>query len=239
MDVVMLGFFRTDHEVGLYTGAYKIVTLCSVVPNLIFTSFLPYLLTMKEGRKIEWKRYAAMMTRVGFPLAISVGICAPTLIALVYGAEYAGAIVPLRILSWDILAVFVSITFAQPLLLMGKERKYFSIVLSSAVLNIALNFVFIPRYGILGAAFTTVCAEGLVAYRSWRALTKDTGIHCTAEMIEILKITSWALLGSYTLWFFLGWNTIFTGTAFLSIYGLLTYRRWSVGQKLLANTPRL
>ena len=164
MDTVLLGFFKTSYEVGLYTSAYKIVTLASTIPMLLFTSYLPYLQSVKDNPN-DWKKYVLTMVSAGLLVGIVVALFAPVFISLLYGAEYQGAVVPLRILSIDIIAVFFSITFAQPLMLLGKEKQYLSIVAWSAGLNIACNLILIPLLGMTGAAVTTVGAEGMVAFR--------------------------------------------------------------------------
>ncbi len=49
-----------------------------------------------------------------------------------------------------------------------REKKTFWALIVSAFANIVLNFIFIPFWGINGAAVTTVIAEGLVVLISAR-----------------------------------------------------------------------
>ena len=161
------------------------------------------------------------MLGIGVPLGMSVGLFAPSIISILYGSEYQGAVLPLRILSLNIIAVFISMTFAQPLLLIGKEKKYLSIVAWSAGLNLILNLFFIPRYGMLGAASTTVFAEGLVAFRAWRVMKREEGLTFTNEMLEIIIVAGFALLAVSLLWFVFRWNAVFMGGIFIVLYGIL------------------
>jgi O-antigen/teichoic acid export membrane protein len=224
IDTVMLGFFKTSHEVGLYTSAYKIVTLASAVPNLLFASYLPYLVSLKSTGTWQWKKFALTMLIIGLPTGIMTGIYAPELVTILYGSAYDGAVLPLRILSINITAVFMSIAFAQPLLLLGKEKKYLSIVAWSAGFNLLLNVFLIPLYGMTGAALATVFAETLVAVRSWRALRLEVPLNFTKEVLSILGITAIALLAMGLCIFIFLHSLSISGIAFIAAYGILMTR---------------
>jgi O-antigen/teichoic acid export membrane protein len=236
MDTVLLGFFKTSREVGLYTSAYKIVTLASTIPILIFTSFLPYLISAEKNVTKEWKTFVLAMFSIGLPIGISIGILAPPCVSILYGAEYQGAVLPLRILSIDIFAVFVSVTFAQPLLLLGKEKQYLSIVAWSAGLNFLFNLFMIPWYGMTGAAVTTVLAESLVAFRSWKAMKREVASTFIKEIVEIILIAGAAVLlmllckASFT------WNITIAGVSFIVFYCILIVLWYTVQMKTIRGT---
>jgi O-antigen/teichoic acid export membrane protein len=230
IDTVLLGIYKTSHEVGLYTSAYKIVTLASAVPNLLFASYLPYLVSIKNASTKEWKIFALTMLIIGLPTGIIIGIYAPELITLLYGSVYGGAVIPLRLLSIDIIAVFMSIAFAQPLLLLGKEKKYLSIVAWSAGLNLFLNVFLIPLYGMTGAALATIVAETLVAVRSWKALSLEIPLNFTKEVLSILRIAGVALLVMGLCVFIFLFSLSISGFAFIAVYGILM-TRWYVRRK--------
>jgi O-antigen/teichoic acid export membrane protein len=221
VDTVMLGLFRTNREVGLYTSAYKIVTLATIIPTLIFTSFLPFLVTSEKVNLKQWKMYALIMFSIGLLISISVGILAPLFITILYGAEFNDAVLPLRILSVNIFAVFISITFAQPLLLIGKEKQYLLIVAWSAGLNIFLNLFAVPLYGMLGAAITTVLAEGLVAIRSWIAMDNEIIFTYKKDIAEIIIIAISAAVLMLLFEVIFNWNIIYDGISFIVIYCML------------------
>jgi O-antigen/teichoic acid export membrane protein len=224
IDTVLLGVFKTSREVGLYTSAYKIVTLASAIPNLLFVSYLPYLVSVKNAAAKEWKTFILTMCIIGLPTGIIIGIYAPEFITILYGSAYDGAVLPLRLLSLDIVAVFVSITFAQPLLLLGKEKKYLSIVAWSAGLNLLLNVFLIPLYGMTGAALTTLFAESLVAVRSWKALNHEVPLTFTKEVLSIIKIAVIALMAMGICVLFFSFSLRTSGVAFIAVYSILMAR---------------
>jgi O-antigen/teichoic acid export membrane protein len=221
MDTVLLGIFKTSREMGLYTSAYKIVTLASTIPILIFTSFLPHLISQEKTITKEWKTYVLAMFSIGLPIGIGIGLLAPAFISILYGAEYQDAVLPLRILSIDIFAVFVSVTFAQPLFLLGKEKKYLSIVAWSAGLNLLFNLFMIPLYGMIGAAITTVFAESLVAFRSWKAMKQEVTSTFIKEIGEIILIGGIAVLLMFLCRTLFTWNITIAGVSFIVFYSVL------------------
>jgi O-antigen/teichoic acid export membrane protein len=228
VDTVLLGILKTSRDVGLYTSAYKIVTFASAIPNLLFASFLPYLVSIKSMAKKEWKIFVLTMLIIGLPTGIIICIYAPELIALLYGSVYDGAVIPLRLLSLDIIAVFMSITFAQPLLLLGKEKKYLSIVAWSAGLNILLNLFLIPLYGMIGAALATIFAEALVAGRSWKALKLEAPFTFRKEILSILWIAGIALTAMGLCAVIFLFNLRISGVAFIAVYGIMITRWYLV-----------
>ena len=236
MDTVLLGFFKTSREVGLYTSAYKIVTLATTLPILIFTSFLPYLISSEKTMTREWKTYVLAMFSIGLPVGIGIILFAPAFVSILYGAEYQGAVLPLRILSIDIFAVFASVTFAQPLLLLGKEKKYFSIVAWSAGLNLLFNLFMIPLYGMTGAAITTVFAESLVAFRSWQAMKHEAASTYTKEIVEIVFIGGTSVLLMFLCRFLFAWNITKAGVSFIVFYSILILLWYSMQRKIIGGT---
>jgi O-antigen/teichoic acid export membrane protein len=127
-------------------------------------------------------------------------------------------------------------TFAQPLLLLGKEKKYLSLVAWSAGLNLVLNLFMIPWLGMTGAALTTVGAESVVAYRSWRIMKSVVHSTYTREMIELTAIAGCSfLLGSLCKAIFT-WNLIIAGVSFIVIYAVLTLL-WMFRQRKAMTEP--
>jgi O-antigen/teichoic acid export membrane protein len=66
----------------------------------------------------------------------------------------------------------VNVALAHLLIAWGENRSYLFVVSSGAAVNIVLNFVLIPLYGINGAAIATVCAEAAVCVAAWYYLRK-------------------------------------------------------------------
>jgi polysaccharide transporter, PST family len=92
-------------------------------------------------------------------VAVVTSFVAGPFMALLYGPAYAGSGVALAVLVWC--GVFASLSFASGrwYLLEGLQKLALSRNLFGVVVNVAMNFVLIPRYGALGAAFSTLSAQ--------------------------------------------------------------------------------
>jgi O-antigen/teichoic acid export membrane protein len=160
IDTVMLGFMRSEAEVGFYVSAYKVMTVSSVPAGLILGAFFP-LLSSKEGGQTPSlvTRYVKTMLIVGIPISVSGVLFAREIILLFYGPLYEQAVLPFTILMANPFLVYTNMAFGNPLLAWDKQRQFMVWIALGAILNVALNVVVIPIYGIVGAAITTVVTQ--------------------------------------------------------------------------------
>ncbi len=175
LDSVMLGFIRGTSAVGIYTAAYKIVLILNVIPNLILSSFFPSLARVDEtpGGVLHLKEYVLTLIVLGIPLGFIGYFISPLLIQILFGSSYHEAVVPLQILFVNASFVFLSMAFANPLTANGKNREYLQIVMTGAAVNVVLNILLIPSFGLIGAAVATVLSEAAVTFRAKRELNKS------------------------------------------------------------------
>lgn len=172
IDVVMLKYFRADAELGSYVASYGLMTMAMSFLPLLAQVFLPLLSRTAsqngnaEDRRAE-KRYLRWFgnATVGLALPIAAGgfILAAPLTRLVFGGQYSGSGILFRWLMLTIVTGTAASYCGAQLIPNGREKKYLVAVLSGASTNVALNLLFIPRYGALAAAFTTAFSQGVVA----------------------------------------------------------------------------
>ncbi|MFH1848549.1 MAG: polysaccharide biosynthesis C-terminal domain-containing protein, partial [Candidatus Omnitrophota bacterium] len=99
------------------------------------------------------------------PIIAGILLFADKFTLLVYGNDFAGSAAILRILTLYVACFSFSIYFSSLLDYQGLARKRAVALSFSTALNIALNFVLIPRYGAAGAAIATT-----VSYLPYLAL---------------------------------------------------------------------
>ncbi len=165
VDTVMLGFMRSEAEVGYYVSAYKLMLVSLIPAGLILNVFFP-LLSRKDEIHLPdvAKNYVKMMFFIGIPVAVAGILFARELIDLFYGIQYEQAILPFTILMINPLFVFANMAFGNPLLAWDKQRVYMRWIALGAVVNVILNFVLIPSYGMIGAAVATVLTEAAILW---------------------------------------------------------------------------
>lgn len=156
MDKVMIGYWYPDEYVGWYDAAYKIVNLL-LVPSTLLWGVMSPRIARKERRDI-WLTVVLLILGGGAIAMITLPL-RHQLIQLVFGVQYAPAAGPLGILALAMFANHCSRALSCPLQLWGNEKIFFYAAMTGAAVNIVCNILFIPRYGLYGAAWSTVAAD--------------------------------------------------------------------------------
>ncbi|AUC85510.1 hypothetical protein CW731_09500 [Polaribacter sp. ALD11] len=159
VDTLMLGYFDSSENVGIY----RIVTQVSGL-NAIFLIIFGAVVGPKisnffsEGRTSEIKplivKSSKIVLCVTFPILILILIFSKDIL-LFFGEEYLKAVEAVVILS---ICQFLYATsgFVDLILNMTGKQKVFGIItFLAATINIILNLILIPKYGITGAAIST------------------------------------------------------------------------------------
>lgn len=188
LDNVMLGFMKTDADVGYYDVALNIKTVLVYLVTSLGGVLLPrasYYVEngMMDSLKEIISKALNFVFLMASPLAIYFMIFARESIFLLSGRAYAGSILPLMIISPTVL--FIGITNLlgiQILVPLGKENMLLCSVITGAALDFIINFIFIPKFAASGAAIGTLAAEIAVFIVQYGCLKNEiqrvfAGIH--------------------------------------------------------------
>ena len=163
IDIVMLGFMRSDLEVGYYNAAYKIILPLILVGSIYFDAVFPVLSKYHKSSLDSLEKLqsynAKLMTIAALPLGITGTMLATPIVTTIYGKEYLNSRVAFQILIWAAALIYLNMIYARGMWACNKQNKYLKIVLGQAIINIAFNFLLISPFGIIGAASSTVIAE--------------------------------------------------------------------------------
>jgi O-antigen/teichoic acid export membrane protein len=165
VDTVILGLMRTDTEIGWYAAAYSVYEGLTYAPSILFAVLTPRFSHLFRQDRSAYRRLFRQSLAASGALGVLMGggaaLVAKPVITTLFGSGYAPAAAPLQILSGGALFVFTSWILYAAALSTNLDRR---LLLTTAVglsVNVALNVVLIPRYGISGAAWATVSAEAL------------------------------------------------------------------------------
>jgi O-antigen/teichoic acid export membrane protein len=159
-DTMILTYFRSLEEVGLYNAIVPIISLMLYVPLAVGTVIMPIAAEMWAKRKIESIRFAVekltkYMWIILIPMAAVMMIYPEITINLLFGDAFRSASTALMVLSAGAIfygLAFINISFLQGII---GPRLNTIITLSSAAINIISNLALVPKLGILGAAIGT------------------------------------------------------------------------------------
>jgi len=101
---------------------------------------------------------------LALPMGVGISLLAERLTLFIYGVEFSGTHLALQILIWGLVAVFLSSITGYLLNAVDKQLLFTMTAAFAAFLNVALNLFFIPIWGYIGAAATTVITEFFVLF---------------------------------------------------------------------------
>lgn len=199
LDAVMLGFMKTDEDVGYYNAAVKIKTILVSIVTSLGTVLLPRVsYYVEHGQMDKFREISAkalnFVVLAAVPLMIYFMIFARYGIYFLSGSAYEGSILPMQIIMPTLLFIGITnILGIQILVPLGKEKIVLYSEIAGAVTDLILNTLLIPPFASAGAALGTLAAEFVVLIVQYAAL-KDL-VKNLFQKISYGKIVTGILLG--------------------------------------------
>lgn len=164
-DITMLGFFKGDVPVGIYSVASKMYQIAKNLINAIIIVIIPRLAALlgEKNRNayngLLMKTLKAIMSFV-FPIAIGMMMLGNEIIFIIGGKEYLSGAIALQLLCIGLFPAAINSIFFDGILIVNRAEIFCLIsTIISAIINVLLNLVLIPLMSYVGAAITTVIAE--------------------------------------------------------------------------------
>jgi len=156
IDALVLGWFRSVEEVGVFFVAFKLSYLCIAIlvsVNYVFSSIIADLHNQNEIEKLEkvFKAVTRWIFIISLPIYFIL-IINSEIILRIFGAQYVAGAIPLAILCTGQLVNFSTGSVAVMLTMIGKNFIALLNSLLFVLLNLILDILLVPVYGITGAA---------------------------------------------------------------------------------------
>ncbi len=158
---------------GQFGAAVRMYETLSFVPYIFQTAVMPVLartfVHSTNAMQTTARRSFDLILLAALPISVGVVLLAPQIIDLIAGAtDYAGAVLPLRILGLSLLPLYADMILATILISADKQRAWGSVAVLAALINPLLNWWLIPlthqnlHNGAIGAAGVTLFTEVLI-----------------------------------------------------------------------------
>lgn len=167
-DTFALGVYRASSEVGVYRAATSIAAAIWFAPSAVHTIAAPMFARAywRHPERLEHLVKVAARAAFGASALIALVLFAFAVpILRLFGAEFEAAAPVLYVYGLGLVASAACGPASVVLNMVGEERALFRILLLGVLVNIVLNLVLVPRFGIHGAAAATA-ASGVL----WNAL---------------------------------------------------------------------
>ena len=224
-DTLMLGYYMDSRAVGVYNAAAPLSRMLLTFLNSITFLYLPIASQFyAQGEIREFKKIYQIVTKWIFFLTFSffllMFLFPEATIVFFFGEKYLKASTSLQVLAFG----FMFHTFLGPnglsLTVIGQTKLAMFGNLFAAIVNILLNVLLIPIYGIEGAAVAT--AVSYFIYNVFKSywLYKKTKIHPFNRNYIKALVIGFVPLGLFKMLNIRTTNIFLTGTVLISFLGI-------------------
>jgi O-antigen/teichoic acid export membrane protein len=168
IDQVMIKNMLDSKELGNYAAAVRLSEAWYFIPIALTNSLFPAIVNAK---KLSNKFYLNRMQKlydilawIAITIAVPVSIFSGDIINIIFGSEFQSAAPVLTIYIWAGVAVFLGVASSQYLITENFTKLSFFRTLIGMVINVILNLVLIPKYGIIGAAYATLISYSVAVF---------------------------------------------------------------------------
>lgn len=165
-DTLLLGVLRSASEVSIYYIAAKIAALSTTLLFIINGSIAPDISRRwaqhdYAGAFSIVHRYSRLMLALALMILFAIGVLHEYILAI-FGPKYRdqGGL-PLLVLGVGYFFVLAAGPLGIFMTMTGHHRRYLHNNIATCLINVALNLILIPRYGVNGACFATAVALAL------------------------------------------------------------------------------
>lgn len=160
VDQLMIGSMLDADQVGIYSVAAKITETWIFIPTIIISTLIPYFVSLRETDSSLYKARLIQLYSFMFWFGVSISVLSvflgKTIIIVLFGAAYSDAYIALSLNIWAI--IFMSQSAAKSIWVISENKQVYGIIVNGmgVIVNIGMNFLLIPKYGINGAAIATL-----------------------------------------------------------------------------------
>lgn len=160
IDQVMIGNMLNKTEVGYFATAGKFVDLIVFLPTVLIQTVTPMLIRAKENHpetyEAKKKTFVSITTWTAIIMSLVVSMLAYWLITYTYGVKYAPAIPVLQIMAFKAVGMALSSSGGQIIIMERMQKWAFIRNIIGCFICIILNYLLIPRFGVIGSAAVTI-----------------------------------------------------------------------------------
>lgn len=158
-DRVMIQRYCGTTQAGIYGFSYKISDVMLIFNSALLASLIPWTyrkLKEEKFQEIFHRTYLTVILIGGLNLALI--LLAPEAIAILGTTEYRKAVYIIPPISCSCFLMYLFNVFVNVTYYYEKNKLVVMASIGAALLNVGLNWIFIPMFGFLAAGYTTLAS---------------------------------------------------------------------------------
>jgi O-antigen/teichoic acid export membrane protein len=215
------------------------------------TSVLPLLTRSRQDELntvVEWS--VAYMASIGCLIAAGIICLGSQTVRMLAGNKFASSVAPLSILAISVVFSGLTNVFGYAAFARNRHQKLIYVSVSSLVLNVVLNVIAIPRWGVRGSAGATLVSEAVVLAGTYAVFRHGVGIRtavvralirptvAAGTVIAVFRFWLWSPHAGAALSLLVGVGVIVLFVAVLALLGGLPPELRTVGRRMLNTALR-
>ena len=227
-DLLLLSQFVPGSMLGLYSAAYKPITMLTHFGSSAAGTLFPYMVDeLRAGTSGTFHRVMKVFAVTAPAVALIFSGLAVWILETLYGEAFKDAAPMLAILAWSAAANWLYVPLCTTLQAKYKEYAWLRGLSIALVVNLIVNVAVIPTWGGTGAAFATLVSESLLLVVGAWLVMKELGHRPPARMV--VSISTAAGLGAWTLWQSSHWGPIPATACALTVYAAMLHATGTIG----------
>jgi O-antigen/teichoic acid export membrane protein len=159
IDSLLVQNFLGATQVAWYGLAYKMYGSLLQPAYFYVNSIFPIMGASATNKRKLFTESAGILILASVALVIGVYLAAPLMVGLLGGVDFLPSVPVLRVLILAALFSYMGHLVGFTLISEGGQKEMLKLGAIALVVNLVLNLIFIPRYGIMAAAWVTVVTE--------------------------------------------------------------------------------
>lgn len=166
LDSVLLGTLAGNEYVGYYQISFKIIFALQFLPMAFIASLYPAMSDFwqnnKQQLKITFEKAIIYLMLISIPISAGVVVLADKII-LIFREGYGQAVLPMRIIIFSVLFVFINFPIGSLLNACDRPKKNTANMIIATITSIIINLILIPKYQAVGASITVLATNAFMA----------------------------------------------------------------------------
>jgi O-antigen/teichoic acid export membrane protein len=156
LDSLIVGWFHTPKDVGLYTSVVKLIEFLYFFPAALAMAVFP-ILSKKNNN--DFQKTISFVFQLSFlislPILGGILVLSKEIISFIFGEKYLPASLGLQLISFSIPFNFLLLILIDALIALDKRKELLIYDLIVVILNLFLNFLFVPQYSYFASSLIT------------------------------------------------------------------------------------
>ncbi len=158
-DALLIKYILNNAALGMYSAAYRFLETLSLIPTALSHNLFPIAAKEKGISLTTLSQIMMIFIGMGVLFGVFLYFSSELLITLLIGEKYLEAVPILKVFSFGVFFFFINAPLSTVIQSSHIVKRFLPLGIANTVLNIVLNIITLPMYGVIAAAVVMVITE--------------------------------------------------------------------------------